>query len=86
MPRHDRLISASEIGAWCFCKKAWHLRQLGHASALMMEQAAGTRYHQAHFQNLRCARRKRAVARTIMLICLVLLIWIGIAGLWPSRW
>lgn len=86
MSRHDRLISASEIGTWCFCKKAWHLRQLGYASVLMKEQAAGTRYHQAHFQNLRGARRERAVARAVMLICLVLLVCIGIAGLWPYRW
>ena len=86
MPRHDRLISASEISAWCFCKKAWHLRQLGHASDLTMEQAAGTRYHQAHFQNQRRAHRQRAIARAVMLICLVLLIWIVIAGLWRSRW
>jgi hypothetical protein len=85
MPRHDRLISASEIGTWCFCKKAWHLRQLGHASALKQEQMAGTRHHQTHFQNLRGARRQRAVARAVMLICLVLLVWIGIAGSWASR-
>jgi hypothetical protein len=86
MPRHDRLISASEIATWYFCKKAWYLRQLGHASALIKEQAAGTRYHQAHFQKLRRAHRQRAVARAVTLICLVLLIWIGIARLWPSRW
>ena len=86
MPRHDRLISASEIGTWCFCKKAWHLRQLGYASALMKEQAAGTRYHQAYLQNFRGARRQRAVAGAVMLICLVLLVCIGIAGLWPFPW
>ena len=85
MSRHDRLISASEIGTWCFCKKAWHLRQLGHASALMQEQLAGTRYHRTHFQSLRAARRQRAVARIVMLVCLVLLVFIGIAGLWTSR-
>jgi len=47
---------------------------------------AGTRYHQTHFQNLRGARRQRAVARVVMLICLVLIVWLGIAGSWSARW
>ena len=86
MRRHDRLISASEIGTWCYCKRAWYLQQLDHVSALREEQLDGARYHQIHFQNLRDARRQRAVARVIMLICLVLLILVGIAGSWSARW
>ena len=38
MRRYDDMISASEIGAWCYCRKAWHLQQLGHTSALTEEQ------------------------------------------------
>jgi hypothetical protein len=86
MPRHDRLISASEIGTWCFCRRAWHLRQLGHTSTLIKEQAAGTRYHQTHFQDFRGARQQRAIARAVMLICLAILVYLGIAGSWSSRW
>ena len=86
MPRRDRFISASEIGTWCYCKRAWHLQRLGHLSTLKEEQRKGTRYHQTHFQNLRRARRQRAVARVVMLICLALLIWFGIAGSWYPRW
>jgi hypothetical protein len=86
MRRHDRFISASEIGTWCYCKRAWHLQQLGHPSTLKEEQWKGTRYHQAHFQNLRRARRQRALSRVVMLICLALFIWFGIAGSWSPRW
>ena len=86
MRRRDHFISASEIGAWCYCKRAWHLQQLGHPSALRKEQLDGAQYHQTHFQNLRCARRQRAVGRVVMLICLVLLILLGIAGSWSARW
>ena len=86
MRRHDRFITASEIGTWCYCKRAWRLQQLGYPSTLTQERMAGTRYHQTHFQNLRRARRQRAVARVVMLICLALLIWFGIAGSWYPRW
>jgi len=84
--RHTRFISASEIGTWCYCKRAWYFQQLGHPSALREEQLDGARYHQTHFQKLRDAPRQRAVARVIMLICLVLLILVGIAGSWSARW
>ena len=86
MRRHDRFISASEIGTWCYCKKAWYLQQLSHPSALSAERLDGSRYHQTHFQNLRVARRQRAVSRVVMLICLVLFILLGIGGSWSARW
>jgi hypothetical protein len=86
MRRHDHFITASEIGTWCYCKKAWYLQQLGHPSALSAERLDGSRYHQTRFQKLRGARRQRAVARVVMLICLVLLILLWIAGSWSARW
>jgi hypothetical protein len=86
MRRHDHFITASEIGTWCYCKKAWYLQQLSHPSALREEQLDGARYHQMHFQNLRGARRQRVVSRVVMLICLVLLILLGIAGSRSARW
>ena len=75
--RENRFISASEIGTWCYCKRAWYLQQLGRPSVLTEERAAGTRYHERHFQRLRTTRRLRAVARAIMLVSLLLLIWLG---------
>jgi hypothetical protein len=86
MRRHDRFISAFEIGTWCYCNRAWYLQQLGHPSALRGEQLDGARYHQTHFQHLRVARRQRAVSRVVMLICFVLLVLLGIAGSWSGRW
>ena len=84
MPRYNRLISASEIGTWCYCNRAWYLQQLGYPSSLTEGRMAGTRYHQAHFQNLRAARRQRAAARVVIVICLAVFIWIAIAGLWSQ--
>lgn len=75
--RENRFISASEIGTWCYCKRAWYLQQLGRPSVLTDERAAGARYHERHFQRLRTARRLRAVACAIMLVSLLLLICLG---------
>lgn len=79
MNRDNRFISASEIGTWCYCKRAWYLQQLGRPSILTEERAAGTRYHERHYQKLRTTRRVRAVARAIMLVSLLLLIWLGLS-------
>jgi hypothetical protein len=80
MRRHNHFITASEIGTWCFCSKAWYLQHLGHRSTLTKEQVTGTQFHEAHLQSLRAAHRQRAIARIVMLICLAILLWIGIAG------
>jgi len=85
MRRHNRLIPASEIGTWCFCNKAWYLRQLGHRSTLTHEQMTGIQFHQTYLRGLRVAHRQRAAARLVMLICLAILTWMGIAGLRSLR-
>ena len=85
MRRHNHFITASEIGAWCFCSRAWYLQHLGHRSTLTAEQLTGTQFHQTHLQSLRAAHRQRAIARIVMLICLVILLWIGIADLLSLR-
>ena len=66
--RENRFISASEIGTWCYCKRAWYFQRLGQPSALTEERAAGTRYHEKHYQKLRNTRQVRAIARAIMLV------------------
>lgn len=81
----SEFITASEIGTWCFCSRAWHLQQLGYRSTLTKEQTIGTRFHEAHLHSLRAARWQRAIARIVMLICLAILRWIGIAGLRSLR-
>jgi hypothetical protein len=84
--RHDaRFISASEIGTWCYCKKAWHLSRRGYPSSLTEERAAGTLYHESHNQRLRAARQQRVVSGVVMLVCLlILVITLGSAHLWSQ--
>jgi len=84
MPREDHFISASEIGTWCYCRKAWQLRQRGCPSSLTKERAVGLRYHQSHNRNLRTALRQYAAARFVMVVCVVGLVLIGVLHLSPK--
>ena len=84
MRRDRRFISASEIGTWCYCKKAWYLSQSGHQSSFTEERSAGIRYHKAHNRRLRVAHRKQTVASIIMLVCVLILIMFGISHLWTQ--
>lgn len=81
MPRDDRFISASEIGTWCYCRKAWQLRQRGCPSSLTEERAAGVRYHQSHNRVIRIARRQYAGARFVLVVCVLSLVLIGVLHL-----
>jgi hypothetical protein len=81
MRRDNHFITASEIGTWCFCSRAWYLQHLGYRSKLTKEQITGTQFHEAHLGSLRAAHRQRAIARIAMLICLAILLWIGVAEL-----
>ena len=84
MRRDGRFISASEIGTWCYCKKAWHLSQSGYQSSLTEERSAGIRYHTAHNRRLRAAHQQQAVARVVMLVCVLIVILLGTSRLWTK--
>jgi hypothetical protein len=85
MRRHNQSITASEIGTWCFCSRAWYLQHLGYRSTSKKKQISGIQFHETHLQSLRAAHRQRAIARIAMLICLAILLWIGVAGLRSLR-
>jgi hypothetical protein len=85
MRRDNHFITASEIGTWCFCSRAWYLQHLGYRSTSTKKQISGIQFHETHLQSLRAAHRQRAIARIAMLICLAILLWIGVAGLRSLR-
>ena len=82
MRRDGRFISASEIGTWCYCKKAWQLSHNGYPCSLTEERAAGIRYHKAHNRRLRAAHQQQAVARIVMLVCVLIVVLLGTSRLW----
>ena len=84
MRRDGRFISASEIGTWCYCKKAWQLSRSGYPCSLTEERAAGIRHHKAHNRRLRAARLQQAAASIVMLVCVLILVMLGISRLWTQ--
>ena len=71
MTRPDEIISASEIGQWTYCNRAWYLAHLGEVSQNAEEMIRGEAHHQRH---------SRGVARTQMLYRLAMIfIALGIA-------
>jgi hypothetical protein len=63
-------------------QEAWHLRHSGYPCSLTEERAAGIRYHKAYNRRLRAAHQQQAVARMIMLVCVLILMMLGIFRLW----
>ena len=68
------LISASEVGDYVFCARAWRLRaegnELDDESRAMLD--AGTEYHHAHGGQVRRARRLRTASIALAVLSLLL--------------
>jgi len=66
-----RVIRASEIGDYVFCRRAWWLRYVrGLRSANVRELAEGTAAHAAHGQTVQAAAALRAAALILFLAAL----------------
>ena len=62
-----RVIRASEIGEYVFCRRAWWLRHVeGHASANVRELAEGTATHARHGLGVALAGGLRVLALLLL--------------------
>jgi CRISPR/Cas system-associated exonuclease Cas4 (RecB family) len=69
-----RVIRASEIGEYVFCRRAWWLRAVqGYESANVRELEAGTIAHVQHGRTVSAALSLRALALVLLLAALVAL-------------
>ena len=72
MRENGSLISASEVGDYVFCARAWWLRASGHeATRLQAARDAGTEWHLAHGRTVASGRRLRLAASILMLTALL---------------
>lgn len=73
------IIRASEIGDWCFCRRAWYLNdQKTRPSLLQIERRqAGIAYHERHGRvamQPRMQQRRAISAENIALLLLLLFV------------
>lgn len=74
-PAHpERFISASELGEYAYCRRAWWLRAVKHVPSVEASArfAAGHAAHRRHGLSLLVARALALVAALLVLAALVL--------------
>jgi hypothetical protein len=76
-----RVIRASEISEYVFCRRAWWLHRIqGHTSANVRELAAGTAAHAGHGRLVGAASAMRALAILLVVAAILVLV----ASFFPS--
>jgi len=85
MPDRRAILSASEIGQFAYCRRAWWLaRVLGREPSDLEALAAGERRHRRHGRTLRAARLGQKAAYLLIaagvlagLVWLLVTLWAG---------
>ena len=69
-------IRATEIGDWCFCRRAWYLtNRKTQPSLLQIERRqAGTAYHERHGRAIVQPRREINAEKLVLLLLLLLVV------------
>ncbi|HZS08371.1 MAG TPA: hypothetical protein VFD58_26295 [Blastocatellia bacterium] len=75
LPQLNRrhVITASEIGEFVYCAKAWYFRRCGEA-AQGRQLEEGTTFHRRHAAGVSQAARLRRAGRALALLALILFI------------
>lgn len=68
-----RIIRASEIGSFLFCRRAWWYRSQGAPSQNQAELAGGTTFHRRHGRQVVQAGLLRAAGWLLLAVAIILL-------------
>jgi CRISPR/Cas system-associated exonuclease Cas4 (RecB family) len=79
-----KLIRASEIGSYLYCRRAWWYRRNGQESVNQAEMAAGTDLHRRHGRTVLTAGLQRSLAFLLLLAACVMLTAFGLLYLLGS--
>ena len=72
-----RIIRASEIGSYLYCKRAWGYHNQGFESQNKTELSEGSAFHQEHGRQVLLAGFFRLAGWALLLVALVLaVIWL----------
>jgi len=77
MSRHDDIISASEIGQWTYCHRAWWLARQGEPNRNVKSLTLGEEAHQRHSHQVASTSFLRHLSLILMIIAIVLLVLTG---------
>lgn len=69
-------IRASEIGDWCFCRRAWYLANRNTQPSLLQIEMrrAGTAYHERHGRAIIQPRREINAEKLVLLLLVLLVV------------
>ena len=69
-------IRASEIGDWCFCRRAWYLANRNTQPSLVQieRRQAGAAYHERHGRAIVHPRRETSAENLVLLLLLLLVV------------
>jgi uncharacterized membrane protein YidH (DUF202 family) len=71
-----RIIRASEIGEYVYCRRAWWLRrEMNYATRNLQELASGTAHHQEHETAVRRTEWLRQTALVILFLAVGLIVF-----------
>lgn len=66
-----RIIRASELGSYLYCRRAWWYQQQGIESQNQTELAAGSQFHHQHGRKVLEARALRVIGGLALLLALL---------------
>lgn len=77
----DRIIRASEIGAYVYCRRSWWLsRVAGYRPANVQALQRGARFHQRHGRLVRGAVWGRRLAFGIFFVVVAIFVFLLVSG------
>jgi hypothetical protein len=79
MPRPRDLISASEIGQWTYCHRAWFLSRAGEVNRNAEALTRGEAAHQRHSRNVARSQTLRWLAFALIFLAFLIFLLAFIA-------
>jgi hypothetical protein len=77
----DRIIRASEIGAYVYCRRSWWLsRMAGYQTANVQELARGAHFHQDHGRLVQRAVWVRRLAFGLFFVVVAIFAFLLVSG------
>lgn len=70
-----RRVSASELGAFLYCRRSWYYTCQGEKSDNQAVMDLGSRVHQSHSRGVRQSQLLRWLALLLVLLALLIFMW-----------